>query len=132
MIDPIHGVSFQGVAQTAAEQRRTGQQFQTGQRNGFAQAFQQELDRTEGRQVAFSKHALARAEERGIEVTPTLLDRLTDSVERAEAKGATNILALDRSLAFIINVPNQRVITTLSQDEMKENVFTNIDGAVIL
>ena len=117
MIDPIHGVSFQGVAQTAAEQRRTGQQFQTGQRNGFAQAFQQELDRTE---------------ERGIEVTPTLLDRLTDSVERAEAKGATNILALDRSLAFIINVPNQRVITTLSQDEMKENVFTNIDGAVIL
>ena len=132
MIDPIHGVSFQGVAQTAAEQHRTGQQFQTGQRNGFAQAFQQELDRTEGRQVAFSKHALARAEERGIEVTPTLLDRLTDSVERAEAKGATNILALDRSLAFIINVPNQRVITTLSQDEMKENVFTNIDGAVIL
>ena len=55
-----------------------------------------------------------------------------DSVERAEAKGATNILALDQSLAFIINVPNGRVITTMSQDEMKENIFTNIDGAVIL
>lgn len=68
----------------------------------------------------------------GIEVTPNLLDRLTDSVERAEAKGATNILALDQSLAFIINVPNGRVITTMSQDEMKENIFTNIDGAVIL
>ena len=61
-----------------------------------------------------------------------LLDRLTDSVERAQAKGATNILALDQSLAFIINVPHNRVITTLSQDEMKENIFTNIDGAVIL
>ena len=72
------------------------------------------------------------SEERGIEVTPNLLDRLTDSVERAEAKGATNILALDQSLAFIINVPNGRVITTMSQDEMKENIFTNIDGAVIL
>ena len=33
---------------------------------------------------------------------------------------------------FIINVPNGRVITTMSQDEMKENIFTNIDGAVIL
>ena len=85
-----------------------------------------------GKQTAFSKHAIARAEERGIAVTPALLDRLTDSVERAQAKGATNILALDQSLAFIINVPHNRVITTLSQDEMKENIFTNIDGAVIL
>ena len=100
--------------------------------DGFVQALRQELERTGGRQIAFSKHAMERAEERGIEVTPNLLDRLTDSVERAEAKGATNILALDQSLAFIINVPNGRVITTMSQDEMKENIFTNIDGAVIL
>ena len=103
-----------------------------GEESSFSTAFQQELKKAESSQVAFSKHAMERAEERGIEVTPTLLDRLTDSVERAQAKGATNILALDRSLAFIINVPNNRVITTMSQDEMKENVFTNIDGAVIL
>ena len=95
----------------------------------FGAVFQRELERTQSRQVAFSKHAMARAEERGIEVTDT---RLTDSVERAQAKGATNILALDRSLAFIINVPNSRVITAMSQEEMKENIFTNIDGAVIL
>ena len=66
-------------------------------------------------------------------MTPTLLERLGDSVERAEAKGATNILALDQSLAaFIVNVPNNRVITALSQAEMKESIFTNIDGAVFL
>ena len=99
---------------------------------GFGAVLQRELEQTQARQVAFSKHAMARAEERGIEVTDTLLDRLTDSVERAQAKGATNILALDRSLAFIINVPNGRVITAMSQEEMKENIFTNIDGAVIL
>ena len=99
---------------------------------GFGAVLQQELARADERQIAFSKHAIARAEERGIAVTPALLDRLTDSVERAQAKGATNILALDQSLAFIINVPHNRVITTLSQDEMKENIFTNIDGAVIL
>ena len=116
-----------GAGVPLGSQRKTAQTA-----GGFSAVFQQELEKAEGRQVAFSKHAMARAEERGIEVTPTLLDRLSDSVERAEAKGATNILALDRSLAFIINVPNQRVITTLSQDEMKENVFTNIDGAVIL
>lgn len=82
--------------------------------------------------IAFSKHAMARAEERGIEVDDTLLNQLTDSVERAQAKGAVNILAFDTQRAFIINVPHGRVITAMSQEEMKENIFTNIDGAVIL
>ena len=82
--------------------------------------------------VAFSKHAMARAEERGIEVTPALMEQLTSSVERAQAKGATNILAFDATRAFIINVPHGRVITTMSQEEMQENIFTNIDGAVLL
>ena len=111
-----------------------GHTYSTGKQtsSGFGAVLQQELARADERQIAFSKHAIARAEERGIAVTPALLDRLTDSVERAQAKGATNILALDQSLAFIINVPHNRVITTLSQDEMKENIFTNIDGAVIL
>ena len=42
------------------------------------------------------------------------------------------ILALDQGQAFIINVPNGRVITAMDRSEMKDNVFTNIDGAVIL
>lgn len=102
---------------------------------GFGQVFQQELQKAaapEQTGVAFSKHAAARAEQRGIEVTPTLMAQLTQSVERAQEKGATNILAMDGTRAFIINVPNARVITAITQDEMKESVFTNIDGAVFL
>ena len=85
-----------------------GHTYSTGKQtsSGFGAVLQQELARADERQIAFSKHAIARAEERGIAVTP--------------------------ALAFIINVPHNRVITTLSQDEMKENIFTNIDGAVIL
>ena len=55
------------------------------------------------------------------------MGQLADSVERAQAKGATNILAFDATRAFIINVPHGRVITTMSQEEMEENIFTN-DG----
>lgn len=100
----------------------------------FGAALRKELEKTERSPdaIAFSKHAIARAEERGIEVTPTLMDQLAGSVERAQAKGATNILAFDTTRAFIINVPHGRVITTMSQEEMKEAIFTNIDGAVIL
>ncbi len=87
---------------------------------------------SEARTINFSKHALARAEERGIELTPTLVDKLSESVEKAQEKGAKNILAFDTNQAFIINIPYGRVITTMSQEEMKENIFTNIDGAVLL
>lgn len=127
MVGPIHSLT---QAQTAVQ--TGGRQTQAAASGGFGAVLQQELERSQTRQVAFSKHALSRAEERGIEVTPTLLERLSDSVERAEAKGATNILALDQSLAFIVNVPNGRVITALSEEEMKESIFTNIDGAVFL
>ncbi|MEM5767050.1 MAG: TIGR02530 family flagellar biosynthesis protein [Bacillota bacterium] len=96
-----------------------------------AAILQQKLDQG-AQSIQFSKHAMARAEERGIELTDTLMDKLADSVEKAQEKGATNILAFDATQAFIINVPYGRVITTMSQDEMKENIFTNIDGAVIL
>lgn len=85
-----------------------------------------------GQRLAFSKHAMTRAEQRGIAIDDTLCAQLSDSVEKAQQKGAKNILAFDATRAFIVNVPNCRVITAMSQEEMKENVFTNIDGAVIL
>ena len=129
MLDPTTMGPVSGVSHPAGGQSGVRVRPESG---GFDELLRQKLGQEQAPTVAFSKHARERAEERGIEVTPTLLDRLTDTVEKAQAKGATNILALDRSLAFIINVPNSRVITTMRQDEMRENVFTNIDGAVIL
>lgn len=114
----------QSYAQT---QTVTGQ---SSQGSDFGALLQQKLD--EGKGIAFSKHARERVEQRGLEVTTSLLDRLADSVQKAQAKGAQTILALDGGQAFIINVPTSRVITAMDQNEMKENIFTNIDGAVIL
>lgn len=100
---------------------------------GFGAMLQQELDKpTAKKDVAFSKHAIERAEQRGIEITPSLIDQLKSGMIRAQAKGAVNILAVDAERAFIINVPNAKVITAITQDEMRESVFTNIDGAVFL
>lgn len=82
--------------------------------------------------VEFSKHAMNRAAERGIAITPQLMDQLQGGMERAQEKGATNIIAMDAETAFIINVPRARVITAITQAEMRESIFTNIDGAVFL
>lgn len=53
----------------------------------FGAVFQKELEQARAKTVEFSKHALSRAEERGITLTPTLLDRLNDSVERRRPRG---------------------------------------------
>lgn len=131
MIDRIH---VQPQHSAPVQTRAAGQQCDGGA--SFGDLFRQEVERTQvqqpSRAITFSKHAMARAEERGIQVDDTLLSQLSDSLEQAQAKGTTNILAFDTNRAFIINVPHGRVITTMSQEEMKENIFTNIDGAVIL
>ena len=126
MIQRVSGVQRRDAPQAPVQQK--------GPAGGFDAMLRQELLKGEqpAQSVEFSKHAISRAQERGIEVTPDLMDQLAGSVIRAQAKGATNILAMDAEKAFIINVPNAKVITAITQEEMKENIFTNIDGAVFL
>lgn len=121
--------SIQGVSPVERVQRVS--QLSRAASGQFGALLNQELKVAEPA-ISFSKHAQSRAAERGIQVDDTLMGQLADSVERAQAKGATNILAFDATRAFIINVPHGRVITTMSQEEMEENIFTNIDGAVLL
>lgn len=127
MLDKIQSPVQMGQNLTPTQGKNVG-----GGQNAFGTMLRQQLAEKGRQTVNFSKHALERAEERGIELTPNLMERLSNSVEKAQEKGATNILAFDDSRAFIINIPYGRVITTMSQEEMKENIFTNIDGAVLL
>ena len=101
---------------------------------GFGAMLQQQLEQPsqQAQDVTFSKHARSRAEERGIEITQGLIDQIKGGMIRAQQKGATNILAMDEEKAFIINIPHAKVITAITQEEMGESVFTNIDGAVFL
>ncbi len=83
-------------------------------------------------EVKFSKHAANRLIDRKIELTKEQVERLNMGAAKAEAKGINESLVIVDSLAFIVNVPNQTVITAMEQTETNENVFTNIDGAVII
>jgi len=82
--------------------------------------------------LMFSKHAQERAEQRGISLTADLISNLSSAVSKARDKGARDVVIIDTTKAFIVNVPNNMVITTITGNEMRENVFTNIDSAVII
>ncbi len=94
----------------------------------FQKLLNEKLQEQEG--IRFSRHASERMEERGMEVTEGLLHSLSDAVHRAGEKGAKDTLVIGNSGMYIVNVPNKVVITAVRKDEMKENIFTNIDSAV--
>ncbi len=83
-------------------------------------------------ELKFSKHALGRLDSRGITLSEDVTARLNDGFAKAESKGIKDSLVLVDSLAFIVNVPNATVVTAMDQlDTTRDNIFTNIDGAVI-
>lgn len=81
--------------------------------------------------VKFSKHANRRLESRNITLSDSQLDRLNQGVGQARQKSINESLVMMDNLAFIVNVKNNTVVTALEQAE-GSNVFTNIDGAVIV
>ncbi len=83
-------------------------------------------------ELKFSKHASNRLYDRNIELTEEQLNRLNEGATKAGEKGIRESLVIVDRFAFIVNVPNNTVITAMDQTETNENVFTNIDGAVIM
>ena len=81
--------------------------------------------------LRFSGHALQRIQHRGIDLDETTMARLDGGVQRAAAKGSRDSLVLVDQTAFVVSVPNRTVITAVDREHMREQVFTNIDSAVI-
>ena len=96
----------------------------------FAQALDSEIRK---REVDFSAHAIRRLESRQIDIVENdKIKRLNKGVEIAAEKGSEESLILVDSTAFVVSVKNNKVITTVSADDLKGNIFTNIDSTVII
>ena len=100
----------------------------------FDSVLRQKLLSTEGNvhSLKFSKHAANRLVDRNITLSDSQIARLSDGARKAGEKGIQDSLVIVDELAFIVNIPNKTVITAMDQTETNENVFTNIDGAVIM
>lgn len=81
--------------------------------------------------LRFSRHAVERAQRRGIPLDSATLGRLQEGVGRIAGKGSRDSLVLVDGNAFVVSVPNRTVITAVGSAQMREHVFTNIDSAVI-
>jgi len=81
--------------------------------------------------VTFSAHAQSRMAARGINFDATQLQRLEQAVARVDAKGGRDSLVMLDNTALVVSVKNETVVTVVDRDQLKNNVFTQIDSAVI-
>lgn len=83
-------------------------------------------------EIKFSKHARERLVSRNINLDNKDLEKLSSAFDRAKDKGVEDALILMDNQAFIASIANRTVITAVEQENLKDNIFTNIDGAVII
>lgn len=98
------------------------------------QSFQDVLSKVQAsdEQVKLSKHAKTRLEQRNIVLSDTDMQKIDKAMDKANKKGIKDALIIMDNKAFVANVKNKTIITASTNEQLKENVFTNIDGAVIV
>ncbi|CFX65113.1 Flagellar, putative [Syntrophomonas zehnderi OL-4] len=94
--------------------------------------FSQVLDQKLQGELKFSQHARERLQARNIKLSDDDLSKLNEAVDKARTKGSRDSLILMNDMALVVSVKNNTVITAVDQENIKENVFTNIDSAVII
>lgn len=79
-----------------------------------------------------SGHAQTRLSSRNIELGRAEWERVLSGVDRAAEKGAKESLVMVDDIALVVSVRNRTVITAIEKENLRNNVFTNIDSAVVV
>jgi len=126
MLSPV----VSGIPRTAQTQKVDTDGNENAEQDSFKSILSEMLRNNS--EVNFSKHAVKRAVENNIELSSESLNRLNEGVKMASEKNLEEPLILVGNTAFLVNIPNNTVITAVNSGDMKGNVFTNIDGTVII
>lgn len=95
--------------------------------------FNRVLEEVQSRKdLKISAHAMDRLRERNINLSDSDMNNLKTAVESIRSKGGREALILYNNVAYITSIRNNIIITAVDSSSLKENVFTNIDSAVIV
>ena len=110
-----------------SQQQKTG----VGQtaNSPFAKVLDQKLPTQE---VKFSQHAQDRLRARNISFSDNDLANLEGAVNSVAQKGGKESLVMMGDSALVVSIKNRTVVTAMDRSQMKGNVFTNIDSAVVI
>jgi flagellar operon protein len=82
--------------------------------------------------MEISKHAKRRMEQRGISIPSETWEKIGEKVKEAKNKGVQDSLVILKDAALIVSAKNQTVITALDREEANSQIFTNINGTILI
>jgi flagellar operon protein len=85
----------------------------------------------ESGEIKFSRHAEARLQSRGIELSEEDRQQLSSAFDQLADRGAKESLVLMGDRAYVVGVPKRTVITAMSRSEALGTIFTNIDSTFV-
>lgn len=96
------------------------------------QSFEQILQKIKEKDIVVSKHASERINQRALNVTEKEWDQISQAMDKAERKGIKDAVIIMGERMMIANVPNRTVITASHITQLKDQIITNINGAIII
>jgi len=82
--------------------------------------------------LSLTTHAARRLKERNLEMDASEYTKLKGAIDKLKTKGGQDSLVITGKAAYIVDVPNNRIVTAIDRDDMAENVFTKIDSTLIV
>lgn len=82
--------------------------------------------------LKISKHAKERMSERNITFNEKTWNSISEKVHDAHKKGVTDSIVLTTDAALLVSTKNNTVITAMDRHEATGNIFTNINGAIVI
>ncbi|MEK3994480.1 TIGR02530 family flagellar biosynthesis protein [Psychrobacillus sp. FSL K6-2365] len=98
-------------------------------KQSFLQHLQEASTKSE---LKVSKHANQRLQERNIKISEAEWQIVSEKVSEARSKGVNDSLVLMDQAALIVSAKNSTVITAMDRIEARDQLFTNIDGTIVL
>ena len=98
---------------------------------GFNEHIQQAVQSTDGK-LTISKHAQLRMNQRNIDIDSTTWSKIESQVQQAKKMGVTESLVLTENEALIVSTKNNTVITAMNRQEASAQIFTNINGTILI
>jgi flagellar operon protein len=83
-------------------------------------------------ELKISKHAERRLQDRGIIIDKNQWSQISTKVQEAKEKGVNDSLVVLKNAALVVSAKNNIVITALDRDEAKTQIFTNINGTILI
>lgn len=98
--------------------------------NSFKDLLQMQVK--DSTKLTISNHAQKRLQDRGIQIDEQKWMQISSKVQEAKTKGVHDSIVVLNDATLVVSAKNNIVITAMGRDEAKSQIFTNINGTILM